>query len=121
MRRAPLEADEQAAFVSWWQWRFPGVLLYAIPNGMSITRRGPAWFAQRTKRKKQGVVDGIPDLHAPEFLIWIEVKRAKGGRLSDAQRQIHEYLRGIGHTVLVCAGVSDAMRQVEAWHERRAA
>ena len=60
--------------------------------------------------KKQGLVPGIPDLVCLEYRFLLEMKRAVGGRLSDDQVAIHEYLRGIGWDVIIAAGAESAMR-----------
>lgn len=65
--------------------------------------------AQRLKR--EGVVPGVPDLYAPKFKMWIELKR-KGGKLSDDQIKIIDYLKRIGDTVIVGYGAEDASRKV---------
>ncbi len=100
------ESAEQIGFVRWFRKRFPGVLIYAIPNG---TKRG--WKTALTL-KEEGVVAGIPDLHIPEWSLWIEMKRTKGGRISDPQKEMIEYLESIGQTVLVAHGTEEASRKV---------
>jgi hypothetical protein len=103
------EHDEQAGFVLWFRSRFPGVLILAVPNG---GKRHPG---TARKLKAEGVVPGVPDLYVPEWALWIEMKRAKGGRLSHDQRQVIAYLEGIGHHVIVGHGAEDASRQLIEW------
>ena len=59
----------------------------------------------------EGVVPGVPDLFVPELRLWIEMKKP-GGRLSEAQKSMIEYLEGIGHTVIVAYGARDASMKV---------
>lgn len=102
----PSEHEEQAGFVSWFRGRFPGVLIFAIPNGehraISVAKR----------LKAEGVVAGVPDLHVPEWGLWIEMKRQKGGRLSADQTDMIRRLENIGHSVIVGKGARDASAKV---------
>ena len=103
------EHDEQVGFVLWFRARFPGVLILAVPNG---GKRHPG---TARKLKAEGVVPGVPDLFVPEWSLWVEMKRAKGGRLSPDQRQVIAYLEGIGHSVIIGHGAEDASRQLIEW------
>ena len=110
--RRPTEHQEQVAFVEWWGYQFPGVLLLAIPNG--------GWRSPATagRLKAEGVRAGVPDLFVPAWNLWIEMKRSKGGHLSPAQVEMINYLRGVGHAVAVCHGFEEA-RSVALDHARR--
>lgn len=105
-KRIPTEHDEQVSFVRWWRLQFRGVRIIAIPNG------GHRRKAVAGKLKSEGVEPGVPDLFVPRESLWIEMKRQKGGRLSDWQKLWREYLEGIGHTVIIAKGAADARRQV---------
>lgn len=105
----PSEDHEQMLFVQWFRRTFPGVLIYAIPNG------GARHPAVAMKMKCTGTVKGIPDLHVPAWRLWIEMKRQKGGRVDPEQKKQMDYLTGIGHTCLVCAGNEIAQRDVGAF------
>lgn len=80
--------------------------IFAIPNGEARSRTTGA------KLKAEGVSAGVPDLFIPEILTWVEMKRADGGVVSDAQENWHTYLRGLGHRVIVAHGLEDAKKQV---------
>ena len=54
----------------------------------------------------------LADLFVPELTLWIEMKRAKGGRLSPAQKDWIEYLSDIGHTVVIGHGFEDAVEKL---------
>ena len=101
----PSEHYEQVCFINWWEEEHPNILIYAIPNG---GKRHPA---TARKLKLEGVRAGIPDTHAPELRLWIEMKRTKGGSLSIDQKKIIAYLRSIGDTVIVGKGFIDAVKQ----------
>lgn len=92
----PTEDAEQATLVSWFRREYPGVLIFSVPNG------GFRHKSTAQKLKQTGQVAGIPDLFIPEWLLWIEMKRVKGGRLSPDQKEKIEYLNRIGHKAIVC-------------------
>ena len=109
----PSEDSEQMHFVQWFRRTYPGVLIYAIPNGGA---RHPAVAA---KLKATGVTKGVPDLHVPAWSLWIEMKRQKGGTVSPEQKDQMAYLQSIGHTCLVCAGNEIAQQMTRAFVARR--
>ena len=85
----PSEEEEQAAVMEWamlMERQYPELaLLFHIPNGAD---RHPAVAA---KLKRQGVKAGVPDLFLPVARggwhgLFVEMKRQKGGRLSDDQK-----------------------------------
>lgn len=104
--RVTPEFHEQAGLVEWFRGRFPGVVIFAIPNG------GKRSIATARKLKQEGVVAGVPDLFVPAWNLWIEMKRVKGGRVSDVQRDMIEYLSSVGHTCIIGYGAEDASRKI---------
>ena len=102
----PTEETEQAMFVQWFRRSFPGVLIFAIPNG------GHRHIAVAAKLKATGAVRGIPDLYIPAWRTWVEMKRSKGGALSPDQKNIIAYLQGLGDQVIVGRGFEDARAQI---------
>jgi hypothetical protein len=109
----PSEDHEQMLFVQWFRRNYPGVLIYAIPNG------GHRHIAVAAKLKTTGAVKGIPDLHIPAWRLWVEMKRRKGGTLSPEQKEMIAYLQGIGHEVIVGRGFDNAIAQIlESKHGR---
>tara|TARA_R110000868_G_scaffold309716_3_gene570971 strand:- start:150 stop:491 length:342 start_codon:yes stop_codon:yes gene_type:complete len=107
MDTLPSEHLEQVRLVSWFRRSYPGVRIFAVPNGGA--RSGP----QGAKLKAEGVVPGVPDLFVPEWLLWVEMKRAAGGVVSPDQKIWIAYLESIGHRVIVGRGFDDAKRQIE--------
>ena len=98
----PSEHAEQVGFVQWFRSKWPRVLIFAIPNG------GKRNITTAKLLVKEGVVAGIPDLFIPAWGIWIEMKRQKGGRLSQDQEAMIAHLEQIGHRVIVGFGALDA-------------
>jgi hypothetical protein len=97
--KTPKEHKEQRAVLTWLRNR--GYFVYAIPN-------------HKEQRAYEGAVSGMPDLQVVlegGKVVWIEMKRSKGGRLSDKQKIVHAHLRRLGHTVIVGLGAKDAVEQ----------
>ena len=109
MTNHPTETQEQEGLVTWFRARFPGVLIFAIPNG------GHRAISTAKRLKAEGVVPGVPDLYVPAWNLWVEMKRVKGGTLSPDQKEMIKYLESIGHTVIVGYGATDASRKVLEW------
>jgi len=107
----PTEEQEQAAVMEWamlMEKQAPELaLLYHCPNGAD---RHPAVAA---KLKKQGVKPGIPDLFLPvargmSHGLYIEMKRQKGGRVSEDQKAWMEALTEQGYVCVVAHGAEEA-------------
>lgn len=105
------EHYEQREFVAWFRKAYPGVRIFAIPNG--------GWRSRLTaaRLKAEGASPGVPDLFIPAWLVWIEMKRSKGGRLSDKQKDWREYLLSIGHTFILANGKQEAIDAIreQSW------
>lgn len=114
LTRYPSESAEQVGFLQWFEVQFPRVWIFHIPNG------GHRNISVAKKLKAEGVKPGVPDLHIPEWRLWVEMKREKGGRVSREQREWIDHLEAIGHTVIIGKGAADASRQVlEFYREQR--
>ena len=117
--RAPTEHEEQTDFVRWFRQTYTiplGVRIFAIPNGSAVTSK-----AQGAKLQSEGVSPGVPDLFVPAWLLWIEMKRPKKSHTSELQKLWHEYLRGLGQTVIKPRGSAEAQAMVLDFVARRAA
>lgn len=108
----PFEHDEQVRVVSWARMqerRHPALAgLFAIPNGSHKTERSA------TKFKAEGLKSGVPDL----MLAWpagghhglfLEMKRVRGGNVSEAQREWLQRLTDSGYRAEVCRGADEAI------------
>ena len=107
--KIPSEDHEQMHLVQWFRRTYPLVRIFAIPNG---GHRHPAVAA---KMKATGVSSGVPDLFIPEWQLWIEMKRTKGGSLSMEQKDWIKYLEDVGYCVKVCKGAEAAKKQIQAF------
>ncbi len=104
--KIPSEHYEQAVLVAWFRIKYPHVLIFAIPNG------GARSITTAAALKVEGVTKGIPDLFVPEWRLWIEMKRIKGGVLSPEQKSITEYLKSVNYAVIIAKGAEDAKLQI---------
>lgn len=112
-RSIPSEAEEQKALFAWarmQEGRYPALaLMYHIANGGS---RNPI---EAKHLKEQGVKPGIPDICLPvparhHTALYIELKREKGGRVSEAQKRMLHELNKVGCLAVVAYGFEDAKR-----------
>jgi hypothetical protein len=83
---------------------------FAIPNGGLRSKKTAA------RLKAEGVKAGVPDIFLPVSVgIWsglfIEMKRTKGGRLTDEQREFIDKLDP-HFIVAVCHGAQDAIEKI---------
>lgn len=114
------EHEEQKKLIKWWEMYssskgIPKELLFAIPNG------GKRDVITANILKSEGVRPGVPDLflakesycHAGLF---IEMKKAKGGVVSDKQRAFAEILENnTSYQHKVCRGFDEARLCVERY------
>ena len=112
------ESREQSALIKWAEMsaaKHPCLrLLFAIPNG------GKRNVITAANMKREGVKPGVPDL----FLaypskgfhgLFIEMKKRKGGKTSEAQFQWLEMLQAAGYQVAICAGWEEAKNMIEQY------
>jgi len=115
--KQPSESQEQMEVVKWFRQTYHGVLIFAIANG------GKRSISEACRLKCEGVVKGIPDLFIPAWRLWVEMKKAKGGVVSEEQKSVIKYLQSVGYSAIVCAGAEEAKCQIakhgETQHETR--
>lgn len=107
----PTEADEQKALFEWAKYnerRYPALeLLIHIPNeGKRSWRAGRELKAQGLKPGVPDIVLPVPNLH--HIALWIEMKRRKEGRVSEAQKRMMFALKKYGNMAVVCYGWEEA-------------
>jgi len=120
--KCPSEHQEQVRFVAYFRKTFPGVLIYAIPNGSSRGSNKRAAMIRGAQLKAEGVTRGVPDLHVPEWGLWIEFKRVKEAnpRLSKEQKVVIVYLEEIcNQPTLVAFGFEHGRIVLNEWLESR--
>ena len=100
--KVPTEHQEQVEFIQWFRRTYIDVRIFAIPNGESRSQSAGA------RLKAEGVSAGVPDLFIPAWNTWIEMKRSKGGSVSEKQKDWLAYLESVGHKTFVCKGADSA-------------
>lgn len=115
-RRKPVnrESKLQQACVKWFKYQYPRSLIYAIPNG------GKRGKTEAGILIGEGVLPGIPDLCVPvpkgDFHgLYIEMKDADNGRLSDKQQSVIETLQRLGYKVVVVRSLEQFMNTVNEY------
>ena len=89
-------------------------LLFHIPNGGKRNKTTAA------RLKREGVKPGVPDLCLPVpredyHGLYVEMKRAHGGKTSENQEQWLAALTAQGYRTEVCAGFADAQFIIEQY------
>ena len=105
----PTEDEEQITLANWLTKQ--GIRFYAIPNG------GRRNLREAVKLKRTGVSPGAPDICIPipsgcYHGLYIELKRERGGRVSNEQVEWLEFLRSKGYWADVAFGFEDAKKIV---------
>lgn len=90
-----------------------------LPPGAVFTTwelRNASSAIEGARRKRLHALPGWPDIGVfhNERVALIELKRARGGQLSPAQRELHPKLAVAGFPVAVCRSVADALAAVDA-------
>jgi hypothetical protein len=105
-KKARSEFEEQAALVHWFRKTYPDVWIYANRNGGSRTPR------EKVDQIREGVLAGVADLFAPGFMLYIEMKRTKGGVTSNAQISFKEHVESFGYSWILAEGFEDAKDKI---------
>jgi hypothetical protein len=113
------EHIEQVNLIKWWalachKYGLDERLLFAIPNG------GERNVIVASKLKAEGVRAGVPDLflacgHSIYNGLFIEMKKTKGGRVSDNQKSFINLLTDRGYKAIVCHGWNEARQAIEEY------
>ncbi len=116
------EDSEQEALFAWASWKCRGKpyeelqRMYAIPNGGLRNARTAVTL------KRTGVKAGVPDVFLPAKRqgyggMYIEMKRRKGGVVSQAQKEFMADLISYGYYVKVCHGFDEARDAITEYLE----
>ena len=121
----PSEEDEQIVFVQWC--RLNHMLVHHSPN--ETWGSTPSMKARAIKMKRLGTSKGFPDLlvfipvngfdgHTDAYqAVAIEMKRKKGARTSDEQKEWLKVLELAGIPCAVCKGADKAIEFVKEVQE----
>lgn len=113
----PLEFAEQKSLVKWLDLQHPHILYCASAGGMR-TSQGTA-----SKMKASGYKKGFPDLFIYEprsryHGLAIEMKRKKGGEVSEEQEKWIDGLNSRGYLAYVCYGFDEAKAVITRYLEQ---
>ncbi len=116
IKNYPTEREEQKLLVQYLQAR--RIPFYAVPNGGS---RNPI---EARNMKAEGVSAGVPDICIPVpnkryHGLYVEMKRQKGGRVSEKQKIWIERLNKLGYLAVVCKGAEEAKVVVEKYMKEK--
>lgn len=108
------EAWEQKQLIQWARSQKWGSLLFHIPNE---NVGGMGWVV---RNRQMGCRKGVPDLFLPFPMntyhgLFIEMKTAKGGRLSPEQEMWLSNLKILGYKTVVAHGWVEAKEAIEAY------
>lgn len=105
----PTEEIEQMALVRYLELK--GHKFTAIPNSTYTT----SW-KQKAKNKATGLRPGLPDMVIiiKDNLVWVELKRTKGGVLSNHQKEWIKALERAGQTIIVAKGAEQAIKFIQS-------
>ena len=112
-KKYPLEDAEQYLYTQWLDLK--KIPYFAVPNVTQLvmyikSKIGKIKFWE--KRKKEGVKKGVPDLvvFLPNKILFVEMKRVKGSRVSNEQNEWIDLLNKYDYCVAsVCYGGEDAI------------
>jgi hypothetical protein len=113
--QVPTESQEQQMLFQWAAWqsgKYPELaLMYHTPNG------GHRSKAEAGRFKAEGVKAGVPDIFLPVARgrwhgLYIELKRQRGGKVSDHQKEWLEALEAQDYLVGVCKGWEAASKAI---------
>lgn len=112
----PTESEEQKALFVWAAYntgRHPELKwMYHVPNeGKRSVQRG-------AQMRAEGLKKGVPDVCLPVprrgyGALYIEMKRVRGGRLTEEQKEWAQGLTGCGNLVKRCDGWEQAAETIE--------
>lgn len=108
----PSEDREQEVFVSWVKLTYKDFLIFSIPNGGSRNK------IEASKLKKTGLLAGVPDLIVlmpNKQIVFIEMKKQKGGKLSPVQKVVIPIIEKLGFNVLIGYGFLDIKDKFEKY------
>lgn len=118
MLPVPTEGEEQQAVFQWAalaQGKWPELrLLYHIPN------EGKRTAYTGARLRSEGLRQGVPDICLPVSRggyssLYIELKRSRNSKTSDAQREWLEDLKAAGNCAVLCRGAEEAIAALKRY------
>ncbi len=112
MNLTPTEAQEQIALVEWCD--LMRIKIIHIPN------EGKRTLYSGRELARMGLRRGVPDLFIPAARkgfhgLFIELKRIKGGRVTEYQQKWIDTLNNRGYLAIVCYGADEAIAEIKRY------
>lgn len=114
------EHTAQALVVNWLDLQYPEVVFFAVPNGAKLGGTQAQRYGIVNKLKAEGLTPGVPDLIilAPRgkfHACLVEMKKEKGGRLSENQKEFMARAESAGYYTIVGRGYDHAREMLEEY------
>ena len=114
----PTEDEEQEALFQWaetMEYKYPE--LRAL---FHITNEGKRSKQTGAKLKREGLREGVSDIELPVKRgqygsLFIELKKRKGGRVSDEQKEWIDLMWELGNAAYICYGWEEAVKVIEEY------
>jgi hypothetical protein len=120
-RSVPTESQEQATIIDWartWGAKMDGLdMLHSIPNGAVLGNPHYNRFALIGKLKAEGLKPGVSDLFLAVARhgfhgLYIEMKRKRGGVLSEEQKSWMLRAQEEGYKTAICESAEKAIAAI---------
>lgn len=118
----PLEKEEQMSFVAYCEAN--NITVISTQNGFKMPKQAFNWAAYSKTLKKMGLRAGFPDLiilaknkSKTHEVLFIEMKRQKGGVLHDEQKEWIQKLDNQNYCVGVAKGCDSAINILNKYLE----
>lgn len=113
-RVVPYEKEEQIKLCTWLTRN--NILFYHSPNG------GSRNLLEAMNLKRLGVKSGIPDITIPVarkgyHSLYIELKRQRGGSISETQEYWLAALNKEGMLAILCHGADEAIERIKDYFD----
>ncbi|MCM1544738.1 MAG: VRR-NUC domain-containing protein [Ruminococcus sp.] len=113
LRANETEDEAQKKLFDWLEGTEAAMIHKDLKRSVHIANEGKRTASYGAKLKQMGMRPGFPDIFVPiptkrHCGLFIELKRAKGGRASKEQQDWIDYLNSKGYCACVCNGVDEA-------------
>jgi len=108
----PSESEEQRRFVIEVKLNYKDFIVFSVPNGGSRNK------IEASRLKNEGLLAGVPDLCVlmpNSKMVFIEMKKQKGGVISNNQKKLINQINKNGFDVIIGYGYLDAISKFESY------
>ncbi len=116
----PSEHVEQMLVCNWLDARYPDIVFFSVPNGAKLGGSEGQRYGMVNKLKAEGMTPGAPDLvilaaRGKFHGCLVEMKRIKGSKLSENQREFLARAEASGFYTIVGYGYVNATELLEEY------